>query len=143
MCHDRFPGVDKWICMMHQLIGNDRFAYLLQKTESYLMLEVICREFHEKHPSAPVFTIHDAICTLPQYLPDLKELILERFPEITGAKVGLKSSLLTPELKSKPEEIDEEWQKIRPVNTLEKFMEISFYVFPGNIEKGSEFLDKK
>lgn len=81
-----FPGVEKWIGSMHKLIGKGRFAYLLQRTESYLVLDVVCREFHEKYPSQPVFTIHDAIYTYEEYLPGLQSLLLECFNDITGGR---------------------------------------------------------
>ncbi len=140
MFRDVFPGVDKWICTLHKLIGSDRFSYLLQKTESYLMLDVISREFHERYPMAPVYTIHDAICTYPEYLPDLKGLILGRFYEITGIKVGLKESHWKANPEPKSEDIDEEWQKIKSVNSIKRYNEESYQILSSNIEKGSSFL---
>lgn len=135
-----FPGVDKWIVTLHMLIGNDSFSYLLQRTESYLILDVICKEFNEKYPLAPIYSIHDAICTYPEYLPDLKELILGRFYEITGIKVGLKLSPWIYDQEPKLGDIDEEWAKIKSVRTLNKYREANYQVFSSNIERGSRFL---
>lgn len=88
-----YPGVDKWICSLHNQIGSNKFAYLLQRTESYLVLDIISREFHDKYPSIPVYTIHDAICTYEEYLPELQSLLLGRFYEITGYQGRSKDGL--------------------------------------------------
>ena len=84
---------------------------------SYLILNVVCREFNERYPAAPVFTIHDAVLTCEEYLPDLTRLILGRFYEITGIKAGLKESQWKANSEPKPEDIEEEWQKIKSVNS--------------------------
>lgn len=135
-----FPGVNKWIEMMFDLIGNSRLSYLLQRTESYMVLDVVCREFHEKYPSRPIFTIHDAIYTYEEYLPDLRQLLLERFYETTGIKAGIKPKLENPCPEPKLGDIDREWAKIRPIKTRKNFDKVHFRVFMSNIERGAEFL---
>lgn len=128
---------------MHKLIGKGRFAYLLQRTESYLVLDVVCREFHEKYPSQSVFTIHDAIYTYEEYLPHLRQLLLERFYETTGIKVGVKTKLEIPNPEPNLEDIDHEWAKIRPINTYKNFDMVHSGVFISNIERGTNFLKLK
>jgi|ERR1035437_368218 hypothetical protein len=135
-----FPGVDKWITHILYNIGKNKFSYLLQRAESYLVLNVVCREFHDKYPSAPIFTIHDAVITYEEYLPDLHRLILERFYETTGIKVGVKTKLEKPNPEPKPEDIEEEWQKIKSVTSLKKYNDQHFQIFSSNIQKGSIFL---
>jgi hypothetical protein len=135
-----YPGVDKWISYFHNQIGNDKFAYLLQRTESYLVLDLVCREFHSKYPSLPFYTIHDAICTYKEYLPDLQSLILGRFQEITGVKVGIKSECKKSDPEPKPEDIEEEWKKINPINDLKSYQKKNYSVFSSNIARGSRFL---
>ena len=71
-----FPGVERWINNVHKMIGKQRFSYLLQRTESYLLLNVICREFHVLYPSAPLLTIHDGVFTTPKYLQKLNGIVL-------------------------------------------------------------------
>ena len=135
-----FPGVNKWIEMMFELVGNSRFSYLLQRTESYMVLNVVCREFHEKYPSRPIFSVHDAIYTHEEYLPDLQSLLLKRFYDITGVKVGIKSKREEANLEPKPEDIKEEWQVIKSIKTLEAYEKIKHGVFSSNVERGAEFL---
>lgn len=134
-----YPGVDKWICSLHNQIGSNKFAYLLQRTESYLVLDIISREFHDKYPSIPVYTIHDAICTYEEYLPDLQSLLLGRFYEITGY-IGVKTDCQKTSPEPKPEDIELEWAKIRPINTYKNFTKVHSGVFISNIERGAEFL---
>jgi hypothetical protein len=135
-----FPGVDKWIETMHRLINKGRLSYLLQRTESHMVLNVVCREFHEIFPSQPIFTIHDAIYTYEEYLSDLTQLLLKRFYETTGVKVGVKTKIDKPNVEPKLEDIEEEWQKIIPIKTQKSFDKVHFKVFMSNIERGAEFL---
>ena len=124
-----FPGVEKWIRQAHDIIDKSRFSYLLQRCESYLLLNVVCREFHEQFPHAPIITIHDAICTHAEYLPDLKQLLLGRFNDITGIRVGVKTKSEKSNPEPKPEDINEEWDEIRPIKTFEKYQEAHGGVF--------------
>ena len=135
-----FPGVNKWIEQVHRIIGPERFSYLLQRTESYLLLNVVCREFHDLYPAAPVFTIHDAVLTDEEHHRELIRLILGRLKEITGIDVGVKTkmSVIDPELK--PGDVDGVWEDISGITTEEKFIQVSAEVFSSNVERGSDFL---
>jgi len=135
-----FPGVDKWIEWILKTIGKSKFSLLLQRAESYLVLNVVCREFIQRYPSAPVFTIHDAVMTYEEYLPDLQKILLGRFQEITGVRVGIKNKSEKPNPEPKQKDIDKAWSKIRPVTIEEKFKKKFNGVFVSNIEKGSAFL---
>lgn len=128
------------ICTLHSLIGTSEFSYLLQRAESYLVLDVVSRDFHEKYPSAPIFTIHDAICTYPEYLTDLKRLLVEHTQNLIGTPVGLKEKIWESNPVPEPEDIEDVWAKIRTVNTLKKFQDKVHSVFPSNIERGKKFL---
>jgi hypothetical protein len=136
-----YPGIDKWIEWILKTIGKSKFSLLLQRAESYLVLDVVCREFIQKYPSAPVFTIHDAVMTYEEYLPDLQKILLGRFKEITGVKVGIKNKSEKPNPEPKQKDIDKAWSKIRPVTTEEKFNKKFNGVFVSNIERGSAFLN--
>ena len=135
-----YPGVDKWICSLHNNIGSDKFAYLLQRAESYLVLDIITREFHDKYPSLPIYTIHDAILTYEEYLPDLQPLFLERFKEITGVQVGLSPSCKKPTPEPKLEDIEQEWMEVKSIDNLKSYQKKNYSVFSSNIERGSRFL---
>ena len=134
-----YPSVNEWITNIHSTIGTDKFAYILQRSESYLVLDQICREFNSLNPSAPIFTIHDAILTYDKYIPDLTRLILRRCKEVTGIEVGLKVSV--PKIECKPSLFDivRIWEKIKNIKTEVKFAQLEG-VFEHNILKGQNFL---
>jgi len=140
MFRELYPGVDKLIYDLLHKVGKTDFSYLLQRAESYLILDVISRDFHEKFPTAPVFTIHDAICTYPDYLRHLRELTVKHFMDITGIPVGLKVKPWQPDPFPRPEDINEEWLDIKPVISLQKYQEKAHSVFPSNIARGKQFI---
>jgi hypothetical protein len=135
-----FPGVDKWIQQAHKIIGKRRFAYLLQRAESYLLLNLACREFNQRYPNIPLFTIHDAILTHPEYIPFLTSSLIERLKTITGVVAGVKVKY--PQIVPEPqiEDIETSWESISPITTIQKFNSISHSVFSSNVKRGSEFL---
>jgi hypothetical protein len=135
-----YPGVERWINQVHRLIGKQRFSYLLQRAESYLLLNVICREFNEQNPTAPLLTIHDGVFTTLKHVQKLKGLVLKRLNELTGVLAGckVKSSQIDP--KPQIQDIEKEWSKIEPINTEEKYLKNINGVFTSNIARGSKFL---
>ena len=136
-----YPGVDKWIREIHLLIGKKKFSYLLQRSESYLILEVVCSEFHNLYPDIPAFTVHDAVFTAEEYVPVITRLVLGRFKEITGIEVGLKVKFHEMNPEPKPVDVDKIWKKIGGINTEEKYDKIKNSVFSSNVDAGMKFLD--
>lgn len=136
-----FPGVDKWITEFHKRVGTAKFSYLLQRTESYLLLDKICREFHFKNPDAPLFTIHDGILTHQKYVSGLTGFVLRRLEQITGVSAGFKIKI--PQINPEPriEDIDKVWGKINGINTPEKYNKVQSFVFQNNVERGIELLE--
>lgn len=135
-----FPGMEKWINQIHKLIGKQRLSYLLQRSESYLLLGVICREFNSLYPDAPLFTIHDGVFTTEEYIKKLNGFILKRLNELTGILAGckIKSSQIDP--KPQIQDVENQWAKIEPINTEEKYLKNINGVFTSNITRGSKFL---
>ena len=135
-----YPGVEKWLNQIHTLIGKKRFSYLLQRAESYLLLNVICKEFIEQHPTAPLITIHDGIFTTKEYVRNLNGFVLRRLREITGIIAGCKIKASQIDSKPQIQDVENEWAKIEPINTEEKYLKNINGVFTSNITRGSEFL---
>ena len=135
-----YPGVDKWINEIHRIIGKSQFAYLLQRCESYLMLNVVAREFHRQYPEAPVFSIHDALLTYDEYLPELAGIILDQFKGIIGIDVGLKVNKSPETPRFDLEDIDGIWKEIKPINTEKRFEKVADSVLQSNIDSGRLFL---
>jgi hypothetical protein len=137
-----YPGVDRWINQVHKLIGKQKFSYLLQRAESYLLLNVICREFNEQNPTAPLLTIHDGVFTTSKYVQKLKGLILNRLNELTGVIAGCKVKCTQIDPNPQIQDIENVWAKIEPINTEEKYLKNINGVFSSNITRGSQFLKK-
>ena len=45
-----------------------KIAILLQRIESYALLDVICKNINNNHPEIPLITIHDCIATTAKYV---------------------------------------------------------------------------
>jgi hypothetical protein len=101
---------------------------------------VICREFNEQNPTAPLLTIHDGVFTTSKHVQKLKGLVLKRLNELTGVLAGckVKSSQIDP--KPQIQDVQNEWAKIEPINTEEKYQKNINGVFKSNIARGSKFL---
>lgn len=138
--NELYPGVDKWIYTLLSEVKSTEFSYLLQRAESYFVLDVVSQEFHKRYPTAPIISIHDAICTYPDYLPGLIEIIQKRAIDIIGTSIGLKEKLWLPEPIPKSEDINEQWKDIKTVNSLRKYQEKAHSVFSTNINRGRQFL---
>jgi hypothetical protein len=85
-----FPSVNEWIEQMLKFAGKSEFAYLLQRIESWFVLGNISKQFHLHLPEAPIFTIHDAILTYDQYVPEVITIARDVFLDISNREVGLK-----------------------------------------------------
>ena len=136
-----YPGVEKWLNQIHSLIGKKRFSYLLQRAESYLLLNVICREFNEQYPAAPLLTIHDGLFTTKDYVRNLNGFVLRRLREITGIIAGCKTKASQIDPSPQIQDVENEWAKIEPINTVEKYLKNINGVFTSNITRGSQFLE--
>ena len=136
-----YPGVEKWINQIHKLIGKQRFSYLLQRAESYLLLAVICKEFNEQFPLAPLITIHDGVFTTENHVQKLNTFVLRRLHELTGVLAGCK--IKSSQIDSNPQiqDVDNEWGKIEPINSEVKYSKNMNGVFTSNIKRGSDFLE--
>lgn len=79
-----FPKLNTWIETILELIGGRTFSLLLQRTESYLLLNCMSRRFYQENPSVPLFTIHDGLYTYQESISDLRNLIVEDLTQIIG-----------------------------------------------------------
>lgn len=62
-----FPELWDVIGQFHRFYTKTTFSYLLQRTESYLVLNRVCGHINENYPRIPFFTIHDSVLTTPKY----------------------------------------------------------------------------
>lgn len=110
-----YPGVNALIEKIHRVIGKKEFAYIMQRTESYLMLNNVCRNFNEKHGDAPIFTIHDALYTNSEYIADLEQIASNTLENITGKKPGIKQSTSNLSIFPDSSIVQERWLKMKSI----------------------------
>lgn len=74
------------------LKSNKRYntlACLLQRIESELILEIICKKISDKFPSVPIFTIHDSVVTTLENRKKVEDIMRSTLTEFIGYKPQL------------------------------------------------------
>lgn len=68
------------------------FAIVTQKIESWFVLNKICGRVSKELPTAPIYTIHDAIYTTESYIDRVQQIIMNEFVAVFGisGKVKIK-----------------------------------------------------
>jgi hypothetical protein len=85
---ESFPTVYKLFSIIKKKNHNS-LAILLQRIESYLVIDIICKEISRFNPDIPLFTIHDSIATTDEF----SELVYKIMNEILTSLVGVSPSL--------------------------------------------------
>jgi hypothetical protein len=134
-----YPGVNTWIEMMHRMLDKKGFAYLLQRSESFLMLNNVCRVFKNQFKSAPIFTVHDALFTTKDYMTNLVKITEETLFQLTGKKPGLKHCVEPISVIPCEKTIETRWKKIKPVKTKKRFEKIQHTILEQNLYLAEEF----
>ena len=80
-----FPHIAKLIVEFKRQYGYPSVAHLLQRVESSLMIDRVCRRLMQEHQEVPVVTIHDSILTTRKNVNLVKRIIEEEF-----IRVGLR-----------------------------------------------------
>ena len=89
---DRFPTVHRIFSKVRGHTKGDkfhnykRFAILLQRIESYLMLDVILKRIYKELPGTIAITIHDSIMTgvLTNNIEAVRKIMIEEFTFFVG-----------------------------------------------------------
>ena len=85
----QYPEVNLFVTQCLNVIGPRNFARFLQKSESYLVIDNIAKEFHSTHPDAPLYTIHDSILTTKEFSNGVYDVMDIKLHELTRIKPGL------------------------------------------------------
>ena len=134
-----YPGVNAWIEKMHRMIGKNEFSYIMQRTESYLLLDNACREFNLKYPNAPIFTIHDGLYTTEEFIRELSLITNTTLTNLTGSKPGIKYSYDPATTDPESVAISDKWKKIKKINSRKKFLKIEHTILEHNIKMAAAF----
>lgn len=87
-----FPRESALVNLFDELTRSQQINFLpilLQRIESYLMLEMTCSVIAEVVPDAPIIPIHDSILTTGPYVERVEAIIKKTLTEITGHAPGL------------------------------------------------------
>jgi hypothetical protein len=79
-------------------IEHSYFPIMLQRLESFLVLNVICKEISRSHPHIPLFTIHDNIITTKGNEGLVKAVMEQQIAKWTGYTPKVDSKDLEPVL---------------------------------------------
>ena len=80
---DLFPAVYQVFNRIKKGQKN-RLSIILQRIESYLFLDVICKDISKINPDIPIFTIHDSIATTEDHY----QTVLNQMEDTLKAYVG-------------------------------------------------------
>jgi hypothetical protein len=92
------------------------------------------------YPNAPLLTIHDGVFTTEEYVKKLNLFVLKRLNELTGVLAGCKIKASQIDHNPQIKDVEKEWDKIKAIETEEKYNKNSNGVFTSNIKRGSDFL---
>lgn len=114
---------------------STKFSYLLQRTESYLVLKKVCGFLNENHPDIPFFTIHDSILTTWESSSKVKDIMTDVISEVTGKTpvTSIKENLNSIDL-------DETWGKVN-ITHEDKFETRKYSVSRVNVQKGLSLIN--
>ena len=135
-----YPYVNQFILKIMDKVGKRNFSLLLQRVESYLILDCVVPEFHRRYPAAPIFTIHDCIITTEQHKLELTKVMFEVLYEKTGIKPGLSVEKLDPSDPIDDSFIKEMKDDIYKKSTKSRFKKMSWSILDKHIETTNEFL---
>ena len=121
------------------MIGKNEFSYIMQRTESYLLLDNACREFNLKYPNAPIFTIHDGLYTTEEFIRELSLITNTTLTNLTGSKPGIKYSYDPATTDPESVAISDKWKKIKKINSRKKFLKIEHTILEHNIKMAAAF----
>ena len=77
-------------------IQSNYLPIILQRIESFLILDVICKKISFMHPHIPLFTIHDSILTTQGNEAIVEEIMAREIQNWTGHKASFGSKELLP-----------------------------------------------
>lgn len=139
---NQFPQVNDFIVSCLNSIGEKRFAYLLQRAESFLVLDTVCVEFNNEYKSAPFFTIHDAVLTTEEHYEELYRIMFEQLKLMTGINPGLKIEKHSLEVTPSNDSIKYVTDKIIKRSKQIKVLNNTTGVFDYNIAKTEELINQ-
>lgn len=92
-----FPEVFELFRLIKEIQSN-YLAIILQRIESFLILDIVCKAISSQHPQIPIFTIHDNIITTKGNEGIIKAVMSQEIEKWIGHKPQLSTTELNPEI---------------------------------------------
>jgi hypothetical protein len=70
---------------------HNSLAIILQRIESYMVIDIICKKIARIDSNIPLYTIHDSIATTEEYSEIVNKVIYEKLTEYIGIPPTLKT----------------------------------------------------
>ncbi len=131
-----YKGLNRFVERFNFMWKNDEFAILLQRTETYVLLKRVLKEFNVSFPNIPIFTIHDGIYTTSEYGEFVRDEVKGKIEHITTKPIGVHFTVMSPNITTLKERVS---LKTR-VNTKKEFDVKSKGLIKNHIERGFQFL---
>lgn len=84
-----YPEVGQVVSLVKE-VDYKAISRLLQRIESYCMLDGLCKAVNDKHPEIPLFTLHDCIITTEENIDVVEKELLAAITEIVGFTPSIK-----------------------------------------------------
>jgi hypothetical protein len=91
-----FPSVHQVFCIIKEK-NHNCLAILLQTIESYVVIDLICKQFVSENEGIPVYTLHDNIATLSSVVSYLKGFMEAELEKYIGIPIKLREEEWRPE----------------------------------------------
>jgi hypothetical protein len=89
----RFNGIYNMFAAIKRK-NHKALSHILQRIESEIMIQNVCKRISIEHPTLPIFTIHDSILTTDGNQEYVAKIIKEEAFKITGLKVSIGVEIL-------------------------------------------------
>ena len=108
-----FPSINLFIESLNNFKKlKSTIAILMQRSESYLFLQVGCKAVNERLPDVPFLTIHDSILIEQKYAEMTKRILEKQLYSMTGIETGINVKVIDDPMTTLEFDIEEIWREI-------------------------------
>ena len=129
-----YGGLIEFIEGFLQIFKGSEFSILLQRVESFLVLDSVGSRIFRTNPNIPLFTIHDSIMTTQEFLEPVKRIFEDTITEITQKNPKMKITDYSELPEVTPELLDEIKSKTT-ISSENIYDRKKRWIFTSNIKK--------
>ncbi len=108
-----FPNINLFIESLNNFKKlKSTIAILMQRSESYLFLQVGCKAVNERLPDVPFLTIHDSILIEDKYSEVVTPILKQSLNAVTGFETGINVKEISDPMTTLEFDVEEIWNDI-------------------------------